>query len=83
MLASPVDAQQVPTFKSSVDLVRVDVRTEGVIERIERETTGLYVVGVELPANTPRDKALQVRIQVNRRDVTVRSPEFVVPRRGN
>jgi VWFA-related protein len=59
-------------------------RAEAVVERIERETMGGYVVGVELPAGTPRDKALEVRVQVKLPGVTVRSPEHVVPpRRGN
>ena len=54
-------------------------RTEGVIERIERETTGVYVVGLELPEGTPRNEALKVRVQVKRAGMTVRSPEHVVP----
>jgi len=54
-------------------------RTEGVIERIERETMGVYVVGLQLPEGTPRNEALKVRVQVKRAGVTVRSPEHVVP----
>ena len=59
-------------------------RAEGVVARIERETMGGYVVGVELPGGTPRNKPLQVRVQVKLPGVTVRSPEHVVPPpRGN
>lgn len=54
---------------------------EGVVARVERETTGVYVVGLALPPGTPRNKPLQVRVLVTRPDVTVRSPEqVVVPR---
>jgi VWFA-related protein len=59
-------------------------RAEGVVARIERETMGGYIVGVELPDGTPRNKPLEVRVQVKLPGVTVRSPEHVVPPpRGN
>ena len=59
-------------------------RAEGVVARIERETMGGYVVGVEPPKGTRRNKPLEVRVQVKLPGVTVRSPEHVVPPgRGN
>jgi VWFA-related protein len=53
-------------------------RAEGVVDRIERETTGLYVVGLELPAGSPRNTRLDVTVKVRREGVTVRSPHQVV-----
>ena len=54
-------------------------RAQGVVERIERETTGVYVVGLNLPEGTPRNTPLKVHVQVKRAGMTVRSPEHVVP----
>lgn len=58
---------------------QVVARAQGVVERIERETTGVYVVGLELPEGTPRNKPLKVSVQVKRAGMTVRSPEHVIP----
>ena len=56
-------------------------RAEGVVERIERETTGVYVLGLELPEGFPRNKWLDVAVKVKRQGVTVRSPTLAVPPR--
>jgi VWFA-related protein len=51
----------------------------GVFERIERETRGAYVLGVELPAGIGRADALQIDVRVKPKGVTVRTPRQVVP----
>jgi VWFA-related protein len=51
----------------------------GVFERIERETRGAYVLGVEPPAGVARDDALQVQVKVKSKGLTVRTPRQVVP----
>jgi VWFA-related protein len=53
-------------------------RATGVIERIGRETSGNYVLGVEPPAGAPRNKPLDVTVRVRRPGLTVRSPRQVV-----
>ncbi len=55
---------------------------KGVVTRVERETTGVYVVGVELAGDTPRNKPLTVKVRVTRPNVTVRSPQSVIPPRS-
>jgi hypothetical protein len=51
----------------------------GVFERIERETRGAYVLGVEPPAGVARDDALQVQVKVKSKGLTLRTPRQVVP----
>lgn len=53
-------------------------RATGVVERIARETSGSYVIGVEPPQGIPRDKPLDVTVKVKRDGLTVRSPKQVV-----
>ena len=53
-------------------------RATGVIERIGRETSGNYVLGVEPPAGTPRNEPLDVTVHVQRPGVTIRSPKVVI-----
>jgi VWFA-related protein len=53
-------------------------RATGVIERIGRETSGSYVIGVEPPQGVARDKPLDVTVKVKRDGLTVRSPKQVV-----
>jgi hypothetical protein len=49
----------------------------GVFERITRETSGSYVIGVEPPPGAPRNKPLAVTVKVKRDGLTVRSPRQV------
>jgi VWFA-related protein len=53
-------------------------RATGVIERIGRETSGSYVIGVEPPQGIERNKPLDVTVKVKRDGLTVRSPKQVV-----
>ena len=53
-------------------------RATGVIERIGRETSGSYVIGVEPPQGIARNKPLDVTVKVKRDGLTVRSPKQVV-----
>ena len=53
-------------------------RATGVIERIGRETSGSYVIGVEPPQGIDRNKPLDVTVKVKRDGLTVRSPKQVV-----
>jgi VWFA-related protein len=53
-------------------------RATGVIERIGRETSGSYVIGVEPPQGIARDKPLDVTVKVKRDGLTVRSPKQVI-----
>jgi VWFA-related protein len=53
-------------------------RATGVIERIGRETSGSYVIGVEPPQGIERSKPLDVTVKVRREGLTVRSPKQVV-----
>ena len=48
-------------------------RAEGVFERIDRETAASYVLGIEPPAAIARDKPLEVKVQVKRPGLMVRS----------
>lgn len=50
----------------------------GVFDRIGRETSGGYVIGVEPPAGAPRNKPLNVTVRVKRSGLTIRSPKQVV-----
>ena len=50
----------------------------GVLARIERETSGTYVIGVEPPAGIERNKPLDVTVKVRRAGLTVRTPKVVV-----
>jgi VWFA-related protein len=49
----------------------------GVFERITRETSGSYVIGVEPPPGAPRNTPLAVTVKVKRDGLTVRSPRQV------
>jgi VWFA-related protein len=53
-------------------------RATGVIERIGRETSASYVIGVEPPQGIERNKPLDVTVKVKRDGLTVRSPKQVV-----
>lgn len=54
-------------------------RGTGVFERISREASGLYVLGVEPEASTPLTAPLDLSVHVKRKGLTVRSPQQVVP----
>src|SRR5262245_26592120 len=47
-------------------------RASGVIERISRETSGSYVIGVEPPQGIERNRSLDVTVKVKRDGLTVR-----------
>jgi VWFA-related protein len=49
----------------------------GVLDRIARETSGSYVIGVEPPPGAPRNKPLAVTVKLKREGLTVRSPRQV------
>jgi VWFA-related protein len=49
----------------------------GVLDRIARETSATYVIGVEPPPGAPRNKPLAVTVKVNRPGFTTRSPKQV------
>jgi VWFA-related protein len=49
----------------------------GVLDRIARETSASYVIGVEPPADAPRNKPLGVTVKVKRPGFTTRSPRQV------
>jgi hypothetical protein len=51
----------------------------GVWERIDRESGGLYVLGVEPEAGTLPTEPLDLRVRVKRPGLVVRSPQQVVP----
>ena len=51
----------------------------GVFERIERETRGAYVLGVEPPPGIGRDEALRMDVRVKPKGLTVRTPRQAVP----
>lgn len=53
-------------------------QSPGVFERIMRESTGLYVLGVEPAAGTPPTEALDIKVRVKRPGLTVRTPEQVI-----
>jgi len=53
-------------------------RATGVIERIGRETSGSYVIGVEPPRGIERNRPLDVTVKVKRDGLTVRSPKQVI-----
>jgi hypothetical protein len=53
-------------------------RATGVVERIGRETSGSYVIGVEPPQGIERNKPLDVTVKLKREGLTVRSPKQVV-----
>lgn len=53
-------------------------QSPGVFERIMRESTGLYILGVEPEAGTPPTKALAIKVRVKRPGLTVRTPEQVL-----
>lgn len=54
-------------------------KAQAVFERIERESRGAYVIGVEPPPGATRDKALRLDVKVRRPGLTVRTPRQVVP----
>jgi VWFA-related protein len=49
----------------------------GVLDRIARETSATYVIGVEPPPDAPRNKPLAVTVKVKRPGFTTRSPKQV------
>lgn len=54
-------------------------RSEGVFARISRESSGVYVLGVEPPLNASLSEPLDLAVRVKRRGLTVRTPQQVVP----
>lgn len=54
-------------------------RGTGVFDRISREASGLYVLGIEPETGTPLTAPLDLRVKVKRPGLTVRSPQQVVP----
>jgi VWFA-related protein len=48
-------------------------------DRIARETTGSYIIGVEPDQSTPFGKPLKVSVKMTRPGLTVRSPKQFVP----
>ncbi len=52
---------------------------KGVFDRVERESGGLYVLGVEPQTGTQPTTALDLKVRVKRPGVVVRSPQMVVP----
>jgi VWFA-related protein len=51
---------------------------QGAFDRIARETSGSYLIGVEPDQSTPFDKPLKVDVRVTRPGLTVRSPKQIV-----
>ena len=51
----------------------------GIFDRISREASGLYVLGIEPEAGTPLTAPLDLKVKVKRPGLTVRSPQQVVP----
>jgi VWFA-related protein len=47
--------------------------------RVERESSGLYVLGVEPPVAEAPTEPLKLQVRVKRSGLTVRSPQHVVP----
>src|SRR4029079_11174802 len=54
-------------------------RGKTAIDRIARETSGSYIVGVEPDQSAPFSKPLKVSVTVTRTGLTVRGPKQVVP----
>ncbi len=54
-------------------------RGKGAFDRIARETSGEYLIGVEPDQSTPFNKPLKVDVRVTRPGLTVRSPKQMVP----
>jgi VWFA-related protein len=54
-------------------------RGKGAFDRIARETSGAYLIGVEPDQSTPFSKPLKVDVKVTRPGLTVRSPKQLVP----
>ncbi len=54
-------------------------RPRGVFDRLERETSGLYVLGVEPATSQSRKRAAKVSVRVRRTGTIVRSPRQFVP----
>ena len=52
---------------------------QGAYDRIARETSGSYIVGVEPDQSTPFSKPLKVSVKVTRPGLTVRSPKQILP----
>ncbi len=54
-------------------------RGKGAFDRIARETSGSYLIGVEPDQSAPFSKPLKVSVKVTRPGLTVRSPKQIVP----
>jgi VWFA-related protein len=54
-------------------------RSVGIFDRIQRETTGSYVVGIEPLTGVPPDKAMKITVRVRRPGVAVRGPKQMLP----
>ncbi len=52
---------------------------KGAFDRIARETSASYIVGVEPDQSAPFSKALKVSVKVTRPGLTVRSPKQILP----
>jgi VWFA-related protein len=56
-------------------------RGQGVFDRIQRETSGAYLLGVEADPRADKDRLLKVSVKVTRPGLTVRGPKkTVVPK---
>lgn len=60
-------------------LFRGVARGTGVFDRISREASGLYVLGIEPEQGTPLTEPLDLKVRVKRPGLVVRSPQQVVP----
>ena len=54
-------------------------RGKSAFDRIARETSGSYLIGVEPDQSTPFSNPLKVSVKVTRPGLTVRSPKQIVP----
>ena len=53
-------------------------RSPEVLKRIERESSGMYVLGVEPEPGTSSSKPLDIKVRVKRSGLTVRTPQIVI-----
>jgi VWFA-related protein len=57
----------------------VVARGDNFLERIDRETSGSYVLGVDADSDMPPNKPLKVKVRVRRPGLTVRTSKQVLP----
>jgi VWFA-related protein len=53
-------------------------KSPGVVSRIERESSGMYVLGVEPEPGTSATTPLDIKVRVKRGGLTVRTPQIVI-----